>query len=205
MPATTTGIAAIHATRTAVHTARYPSWGEVRIIPLVPEEDAGLIHSWVTEERARFWGMLGHSREQVLEIYRFVESLETHHAFLVTLEGEAVALFQSYEPLHDPVGETYPARAEDVGVHLLLAPATRPIPFFTPSLVNTLVEYLFTDPAIDRIVVEPDIRNDKALRRMLATGFEAGPVITLAEKEAQLAFLKREVFEGGRAEAGRRN
>ena len=43
----------------------------------------------------------------------------------MVVDGEPVALFQTYEPLHDPVGEAYPARAGDIGIHLLLAPATR--------------------------------------------------------------------------------
>jgi Acetyltransferase (GNAT) domain len=180
--------------RESVYTEEQP-WGTVRIVPLRPDEDIELIHGWVREERARFWGMLEHSREQVLEIYQFLDSLDTHHAFLVLLDEEPVSLFQTYEPLHDPVGEAYPARAEDFGMHLLLAPASQPIPHFTPRLVSALIRYMFTNPAIDRIVVEPDARNAKAVRRLETTCFELGPKIQLAEKEAQLAFLTRERFE----------
>lgn len=180
--------------RDAVHSEEH-SWGSVRIVPLRPEEDIELIYGWVKEERARFWGMLEHSRETVLEIYQFLDSLETHHAFLALLDGKPVALFQTYEPLHDPVSEAYPARAEDFGMHLLLAPPSQPVPHFTPRLVSVLLRYMFTDPAIDRVVVEPDARNGKAIRRLRTTCFELGPTIQLADKEAQLAFLTRERFE----------
>jgi hypothetical protein len=172
-----------------------PGTEQLRIVPLVPDEDLDLVYGWVTEERARFWGMTEYSRGDVLEVYRFLDSLETHHAFLVLLDGEPKALFQTYEPLHDPVGEAYPARVEDVGMHLLLAPATQPAPDFTPRLVSALIRFLFTDSAIDRIIVEPDARNSKAVRRLETTCFELGPVIQLTEKEAQLAFLTRERFE----------
>ncbi|MBT2512253.1 GNAT family N-acetyltransferase [Arthrobacter sp. ISL-30] len=168
---------------------------QLRIVPLVPDEDLDLVYAWVKEERARFWGMTEYSRKDVLEVYHFLDPLETHHAFLVLLDGEPKALFQTYEPLHDPVGEAYPARVEDVGMHLLLAPAKQPAPDFTPRLVSALIRFLFTDPAIDRIIVEPDARNSKAVRRLETTCFELGPVIQLAEKEAQLAFLTRERFE----------
>ncbi|OFI36789.1 siderophore biosynthesis protein [Arthrobacter sp. SW1] len=184
--------------RDAVHSEEHP-WGSVRIVPLRPEEDIELIYGWVKEERARFWGMLEHSRETVLEIYQFLDSLETHHAFLALLDGKPVALFQTYEPLHDPVSEAYPARAEDFGMHLLLAPAQQPVPKFTPRLVSVLLRYMFADPAIDRVVVEPDARNEKAIRRLRTTCFELGPTIQLAEKEAQLAFLTRERFENAPA------
>ena len=181
--------------RTTVYTEDLGSRGTVRIVPLSPEEDLDLIHGWATQDRARFWGMTEYSRSDVLEVYTFLDSLETHHAFLVLLDGEPTALFQTYEPLHDPVGEAYPARAEDIGMHLLLAPASRPVPQFTPRLATSLINFMFADPAIDRIVVEPDARNSKAVRRLEATCFELGPKVQLAEKEAQLAFLTRERFE----------
>ena len=181
--------------RTALYTEDLESGGTVRIMPLSPEGDLDLIHGWVIQDRARFWGMTKYSRSDVLEVYQFLESLQTHHAFLVLFDGEPVALFQTYEPLHDPVGEAYPARVEDIGMHLLLAPVTRPVPNFTPRLVTSLINFMFADPAIDRIVVEPDARNDKAVRRLEATCFELGPKIQLEEKEAQLAFLSRGRFE----------
>ncbi|MFC8039941.1 GNAT family N-acetyltransferase [Paenarthrobacter sp. NPDC057355] len=181
--------------RTTVYTEELEGWGSLRIVPLVPTEDIGLIHEWVSQPRARFWGMTGKPREEVLAIYEFLDSLDTHHAFLVILDGEPLALFQTYEPLHDPVGEAYPAREEDIGMHLLLAPATRPIPHFTPRLATSLIKYLFSVPGKDRIVVEPDARNAKALRRLEATCFELGPIIQLEEKEAQLGFLTRAGFE----------
>ncbi|WP_026554123.1 GNAT family N-acetyltransferase [Arthrobacter sp. 35W] len=188
--------------RPAVHTEDLSGWGSVAIVPLVPVEDVDLVHSWVVQERARFWGMAEMTRAEVLDIYQFLDSLDTHHAFLVLLNGECVALFQTYEPLHDPVGEAYPALEGDIGMHLLLAPATRPMPHFTPRLATVLIHFLFADPAKDRIVVEPDARNLKAVRRLEATCFELGPVITLAEKEAQLAFLTRARFDSLAAPTG---
>lgn len=183
------------AVRTTVYAEELGGWGELRIVPLVPSEDLELIYGWVTQPRARFWGMTEHSRGDVLGIYEFLDSLDTHHAFLVLLNDEPVALFQTYEPLHDPVGEAYPAREEDIGMHLLLAPATRPVPHFTPRLATSLIRYMFSVPGKDRIIVEPDARNAKALRRLQATCFELGPIIQLAEKEAQLGFLTRESFD----------
>ncbi|MFJ5958080.1 GNAT family N-acetyltransferase [Paenarthrobacter sp. NPDC092416] len=181
--------------RTTIYSEELEGWGSLRIVPLSPAHDIDFIYEWVTQPRARFWGMTEHSREYVQEIYEFLDSLETHHAFLVIVDGEPLALFQTYEPLHDPVGEAYPAREEDIGMHLLLAPATRPIPHFTPRLATSLIRYMFSLPGKDRIIVEPDARNAKALRRLQATCFELGPIVQLAEKEAQLGFLTRAGFD----------
>jgi len=188
--------------REAVYQEELEGLGLLRLLPLVPEEDADLIHSWVKEERARFWGMNGWSRDEVRDVYAFLDSLDTHHGYLMTVAGQPAGIFQTYEPLHDPVGEVYPARAEDTGMHLLLAPAARPVPNFTATLLAGLVRFLLADQAKDRVVAEPDARNSKAVGRFLRSGFEPGPKVQLPEKVAQLVFLDRDRFEFRAAEQG---
>ncbi len=189
-----------HATREAVYEEDLPGLGRLRLLRLAPEQDADLVHSWVREERARFWGMNGWSRDEVRDVYSFLDSLDTHHGFMMTVAREPAGVFQTYEPLHDPVGEVYPARAGDAGIHLLLAPAVRPVPNFTATLLSGLVRFVLSDPAKDRVVAEPDARNAKAIGRFTGFGFETGPKVQLPEKEAQLVFLDREAFESRAAE-----
>lgn len=178
--------------RVAVHEQTFDGLGTVRIVPLDPAADSEVVHRWVTEERARYWGMLGHSREQVQEIYEYVDSLTTHHAFLALLDGEPVALFQTYDPDADPVGECYDVRPGDFGLHLLIGPPKGEArPGFTGALISALKEYAFADPAHLRLVVEPDARNEKAIARMVRSGFVLGPEIDKPEKRARLAFLER--------------
>ncbi|GAA2837936.1 GNAT family N-acetyltransferase [Kitasatospora paracochleata] len=180
-----------------VYRRAVPGFGEVRIRPLDPAGDADLLHGWVTQERARYWGMLDHSREDVREIYEYVDSLTTHHAFLVLRDGTPVALFQTYRPEHDPVGDCYPVQDGDHGVHLLVGPAADGAEHgFTEALVAVFVDFVLTDPAHRRLVAEPDARNDKAVARLLHSGFELGPEIDKPEKRARLVFLRREAAAG---------
>ncbi|TLM82705.1 acetyltransferase [Pseudarthrobacter sp. NamE2] len=188
--------------REAVYQDELEGLGMLRLLRLLPQEDADLIHGWVKEERARFWGMIGWSRDEVRDVYAFLDSLDTHHGYLMTVAGQPTGIFQTYEPLHDPLGEVYPARAEDTGMHLLLAPAARPVPNFTGTVLAGLVRFLLSDPAKDRVVAEPDARNSKAIGRFLRFGFEPGPKVQLPEKEAQLVFLDREKFGLRAAEQG---
>lgn len=177
-------------------------FGTVRFTPVDPAADSAVLHSWVVEERAVFWGMNGASRELVREIYEDVDRRDTHHAFMVRLDGEPVALFQTYEPAEDRVGECYEVREGDIGVHLMLAPASgRPRPGFSRTLVGSLIRFLFRDPATLRAVAEPDARNDKALALLGRIGFvrQGGitlpevdlPEVHLPEKQAVLTFLDR--------------
>ena len=168
---------------------------KVTMTNAVPERDAPLIHSWATEPRGRFWGMGDHTVEEVQEVYEYIDTLTAHHAYLVRLGGEPVALFQTYEPAADPVGEFYPVRPGDFGVHLMIAPTDLQSAGFTGALLRVLAECAFADPEVKRIVVEPDARNDKAIARFERFGFVAGELIDLPHKTARLAFLSRETWE----------
>ncbi|MEW2326977.1 GNAT family N-acetyltransferase [Micromonospora chersina] len=175
---------------------KLPGLGELRLVPVDPAVDAALLHGWVTQPWARFWGMGDHTEAEVREVYEFLDGLATHHAYLITLDGTPVGLFQSYQPEADPVGERYPVRPGDVGMHLLLA-ANRPAPGLASAVVPALARFLFTDPAARRVVAEPDVRNDRALRRLEAEGFTLDAEIDMPDKRARLAFLTRDRFEAG--------
>lgn len=184
---------------TAVHEETVEGFGTVRVAPITPDRDAPLIHGWVNEERARFWGMVGTTVEQVRDIYAHLDSLTTHHGYLVSRDGEPVGLFQTYAPEADRVSECYEVRAGDIGVHLFVAPGLAPEPGFTGRLLTALVAFSLKEHT--RIVIEPDATNEKAIARMVRAGFELGPEVVLPEvdlpevfipeKRARLAFLSR--------------
>ncbi|MDQ0831993.1 hypothetical protein QF032_003837 [Streptomyces achromogenes] len=188
-----------------VHRQTVGGLGVVGIRPLDAEADADVVHGWVREERAAFWGMNGLTRDQVADIYAHMDGLDTHHAFLVELDGVPVALFQTYEPAADRVGDCYEVAAGDLGIHLLLAPAGArgARSGWSSALMGVLASYVLLGLDRPRVVVDPDVRNEKAIARFLRQGFEAGPVVTLPEidlpdvylpeKKARLAFLRREV------------
>ncbi|MFE5186561.1 GNAT family N-acetyltransferase [Streptomyces sp. NPDC056628] len=192
-------------TAAPLHEQTVGGFGTVTVRPLDPHADAATVHTWASEERAVFWGMNGLTRDQVAGIYAHMATLDTHHAFLMERDGDPVALLQTYEPGADRVGECYDVRPGDIGLHLLLAPAGPggERPGWTSALLTVVAAYLFRTPGRSRVVVDPDVRNEKAVARFLKQGFTAGPAVVLPEvdlpdvylprKEAQLAFLTREV------------
>ncbi|MCZ7436972.1 GNAT family N-acetyltransferase [Micromonospora sp. WMMC241] len=180
-----------------IHLERNPDLGELALEPVRPDRHAELLHGWVTVPRNRFWGMGSYTLDDVREVYAFLDGLDTHHAYLIRLDGEPVGLFQTYRPEADPVGERYPVQPGDVGMHLLLNPPRRYARGLTSAVVPALIRFLLRDPAARRVVAEPDVRNDAALRRLRTEGFTFADEIDLPEKRAQLAFLARERFESG--------
>ncbi|WP_329459497.1 GNAT family N-acetyltransferase [Streptomyces sp. NBC_01497] len=189
-------------------------FGTVRVAPVDPERDAGLLHSWVDQERARFWGMRGTTRDGVRDIYAHMATLTTHHAHLVHRDGIPVALLQTYEPAADRVSACYEAEPGDVGIHLLIGPPPegRAERGFSAALISVFVDFVLADPAHHRIVTEPDIENDKAVARLVRSGFEPGPEVVLPEvdlpdvflpeKRARLLLMSREAASARPGEGG---
>ncbi|MGA4727934.1 GNAT family N-acetyltransferase [Micromonospora taraxaci] len=173
------------------HHSEVDGFGTVTIRPVRPDEDVDLLHGWVTQDRARFWGMREASRERVHEIYAYLDSLVTHQAYLVHRDGVPAALAQTYQPEADPVGDCYEVRPGDVGVHLLIGPPTTVERGFTGALFGAILDFVLADPGRRRVVIEPDARNERAINRFLRTGFRPGPLIDLPEKRARLLFLDR--------------
>ncbi|MGW7368233.1 GNAT family N-acetyltransferase [Streptomyces sp. NPDC054841] len=190
----------------ALHEETIDGIGTVRVLALHPRRDVGVVHSWVTEERARFWGMGEASRAEVLEIYEHLDSLTTHHAFLIHVGDRPAMLFQTYEPEADRVSECYDVEPGDIGLHLMVGPPQgAPRTGFTAAMLSVFINYVLSDPKVSRIIAEPDIRNEKAVERLARTGFEIGPEIVLPEidlpevflpeKRARLMILHRETTE----------
>jgi penicillin amidase len=174
---------------------KLPGLGELTMVPLDPAAHAPVVHTWVTKERNHFWGMAGHTAEKVEEIYAFVDSLDSHHAYLLRLDDGPIGIFQPYEPSLDPVGECYDVRPGDFGLHLLLDAGDRNLPHVTSAVFPALLRHLFADPSRERIIAEPDIRNERMINRLRRLGFTLGPEIDLGHKKAQLTFLDRARFE----------
>ncbi|MFD6997790.1 GNAT family N-acetyltransferase [Streptomyces mirabilis] len=202
------------ADREAVHEQKFDGFGTVRVLPVDPHADLDVIHRWVSEERAVFWGMNGLTKQQVLETYVHLDSLDTHHAFLAVKDGEPAALFQAYEPEADRVSECYAVEPGDSGVHLLIGPAGSGggRPGWSSALLTAFTMYVLVGLDRQRVVVEPDARNEKAIARLVRQGFVPGPEIVLPEidlpgvylpeKRARLAFLTREAALSEGSSAG---
>ena len=173
-------------------------FGTVRLEEADPARDLDLIHEWVTAERATYWGMGGLSRDEIAATYRFLDSVPTHHVYVVRLDDAPVALLQTYDPQADPAGAAYEVKAGDLGLHLLIAPGD-PQPGFTGNLLRALAEFVFVHLGHPRLVVDPDVRNTRAIDRFHRTGFTLGPEAKISRpdgstKTAQFAFLTKAQF-----------
>jgi hypothetical protein len=175
--------------------------GSLTIRPLDLSRDVSTIHSWVTQPYAQYWGLIGASLDDVRTEYRRIQQTGYHQAFLGAHNGRAAFLMERYQPEYDAVGGVYEPTPGDIGMHVLVAPAERRVPGFTTAVFGTVLDCLFSDPLIDRVVVEPDIRNAKIQALNERMGFRKQRIVTLPDKEAWLSFCTRDQY----AEATRMN
>lgn len=166
--------------------------------PLDVDRDLGLLHAWVTHPRSVFWDMQGATPDEVAREYTRIADDPHHHAWLGRADGVPAFLAETYDPAHSELADVPELQPGDLGMHVLVAPPTRHVPGFTRAVIRAVLEHCFADPGVRRVVVEPDVRNDRIAALNAAAGFQVARTITLSTpqstKDAALSFCTRDAF-----------
>lgn len=169
-----------------------PNFGLIEFRPLYLEKDITIIHDWVNREYAQYWGMQGKKMEEVKQEY---EKITKHSdVFIGLVNGNISFLLERYNPKYDSISNYYSVKEYDCGIHVIVAPTTKPIHQFTWHIFSSILKFIFNDLSIQRVVVEPDIRNKKMFNICHRVGFVDDKMIELPHKTALLAFCTREQF-----------
>lgn len=171
-----------------------PRLGRIAMRPLDLGRDGETVVDWVKRPYAQYWNMGAKTPDEILDFYAGLLASPHGTAMIGERGGEPVFLTELYDPAHDQVGEHYAAQPGDRGMHVLVAPASKPLPGFTLAVMRTIMGFIFAEAAASRVVVEPDIRNDKIHALNLAVGFVYDRPIELREKTAHLAFCTHAQF-----------
>ncbi|WP_034947938.1 GNAT family N-acetyltransferase [Erwinia oleae] len=158
-------------------------------------DDASLIHSWVTRDYARFWGMQNDSLDQVTDFYQRLTADNPHAALIGCCNDRPAFLMEFYRASEDEIGKFYPARPDDYGMHILIAPASTPVKQFSWQVFTVVMDYMFSLPEVKRVVVEPDVRNNKIHPLNKRAGFRYQHTIDMGHKTAWLAFCQRDDYQ----------
>ena len=164
--------------------------------PLDPLKDAELLHSWVTHPKAAFWMMQDARLVDVERAYMEIAADAYHHALLGLRDGEPAFLMEYYDPAHRELAGLYEAQPGDIGMHFLTPATDAPVHGFTKAVITAVMARLFEDPAVRRVVVEPDVANTAVHALNEAVGFVPDREIQKPEKKALLSFCSRERFFG---------
>jgi RimJ/RimL family protein N-acetyltransferase len=172
-----------------------PATGRFGFRPVVPHADAPLLRTWFSHPKSSFWLMTDADEAEVERVYAGIAQAPHQDAFIGLYDGSPAFLMERYDPARVELAGLYEAEPGDVGMHFLVAPTDRPVHGFTRAVITAVMRELFADPAVRRVVVEPDVRNTAVHALNAAVGFEAVRRIAMPYKEALLSVCTRERFE----------
>jgi len=150
--------------------------------------DVPLLHDWVNRPYAQYWMLQNTTVDDVRAAYARILASSHIQVFMAYLNGQPAFLLEVYDPSQDSLRDYYKAETGDYGMHILVAPTDKPVRRFTRHVFTVILDFIFSQFKAQRIVVEPDIRNEKIHRLNRNAGFEYQDIITLPHKTAHLAF-----------------
>lgn len=154
--------------------------------------DLERIHAWMNDpEVARFWEMAQPARQ--IEAYLRQQVAGGHSTpYLGCLDGEPMSYWELYRADLDPLAHHYAARPRDAGVHLLLGPASCRGRGLGAQVLRAVADWqLAVEVYAERVVAEPDVRNERSVRAFERAGFRQVRELSLPDKRAALMVRER--------------
>lgn len=157
--------------------------GPVRFRRLRSPDDIPLIHHWFQQPHAAFWCLQGSTVGEVRALYETKLANPHEGVLLGLIDGEPVMLVEAYDPRHDELAEHYAVQDGDRGMHIFVAPARVRRPGFTRRMFRAVMDLMFDELGARRVVVEPDIHNEKIRVLNRAHGFIEQGVVRLRQQD----------------------
>ncbi|MDS0295095.1 GNAT family N-acetyltransferase [Halogeometricum luteum] len=165
--------------------------------PATPERDLRRLHAWLGSDHVKPYWQLDLSLDRFRE--RFREKLADDHLtpYVGCLDHVPMSYWECYRAADDSVANHYDADDADRGVHLLVGPEEYLGRGYALPLLRGAVAMQFEMSEAERVVAEPDARNDRAIRVFERCGFESEGEFRFDEagKDAVLLVCDRERFE----------
>lgn len=181
----------------SVFTYLDPFVGEFSFQPFDIEQHSPLLHQWVNQEHAQFWGMRGYNLAKVKATQKALRQ-DGIEVFLGTHNGAPKCLMELYKPQDTELSEHMPLEDGDVGMHILISqPDGAPQKGFTLGVFHCIMQFLLIECGANRVIVEPDTRNHKvhALNRKVGFFHFAEVDLKNAGKTSLLAYCNAQQYQ----------
>jgi RimJ/RimL family protein N-acetyltransferase len=154
--------------------------------------DLELVHGWMQSPHvAAFWQQAWPRELWEKELRAQLAGVHSLPC-LVGREDLPLIYLEIYRAARDQVARCYPARPHDLGVHVAVGDLGMTDRGLVRSLLPVLTAALFeADPKCDRVLLEPDVRNKRAIASFQAGGFEVVDEILLPGKVSLLMVCER--------------
>ena len=177
----------------------------VSIRPLDVDRDAARIHEWLTHPRAHYWMMTDLDEAEIRTYLERIRDSADDAGWVGSVDGIDCFYVETYTPdslIPQNVLATEPG---DIGMHLLVAPPAGPaVHGLTDRIMAEVIDFCLKPSdrggrGAERVIVEPDARNDAIIEKNRAAGFtpitEATIMMGEIEKLALVSVCTRADFE----------
>ncbi|ROP41429.1 RimJ/RimL family protein N-acetyltransferase [Saccharothrix texasensis] len=154
--------------------------------------DLDLVHRWMQAPHvAAFWHQAWPRGQWEEELRR---QLSGRHSLpvLVSRGEDPVIYLEVYRAARDVVAQVYQARPHDLGLHVAVGELSMTDQGLVRELLPEVTAALFdADPRCTRVLLEPDVRNRRAIASFTAGGFAPVGEVLLPDKVALLMVRTR--------------
>lgn len=157
-------------------------------------EDLPRIHRWMNQPHViPFWNLGLALDKMQLHLERAIA--DTHQTLYIGyLDGVPMSYWESYWTKDDIIANCYQPHPEDQGIHLLIGEPDYLGKGYALPLLKAMTAFQLQHLPTQKIVTEPDIRNQKMIHIFERCGFEFQREIALPDKQAALMFCSRDRF-----------
>lgn len=159
------------------------------------EKDVNRLHSWMHKSHViPFWNLNISLPDYTAHLRKFLQ--DDHQTLLIgEMDGTPMSYWESYWVKDDIIGRYYEWDEYDQGIHLLIGPEEFLGKGFTYPLLLTMLYKKFQINETNRIVAEPDVRNEKMIHVFEKCGFQPVKEVHLPDKTGLLMICERKGFE----------
>lgn len=137
-----------------------------------PQRDAPLLQHWLADPHAEFWGMGDLDVAAVEEYLGAIAAHSAQDAWLGLVNGIPAFYAETYDPARVLLAGIHDALPGDLGMHVLISPPGGDRRHgFTDAVFAAVMAWCFDEQGAERVVVEPDVHNDRIRRKNLRAGF----------------------------------
>ncbi|SEA00244.1 GNAT family N-acetyltransferase [Pedobacter hartonius] len=165
----------------------------ISIRPFDIKRDLQMVHQWFHSEHAKTIWKMDWPLKELEHFYRALLAEGLSHSYIGEVNGEPTFNFEVYWATTDVLGDYYEVLPSDYGTHLFIAPTDKKKKF--PSLITqSIVDWLFMQPEVGRLVGEGSVDSLAALMNKVHVGFRLQHIIEMPHKKAYLNFCLREWY-----------
>lgn len=165
----------------------------VSIRPFDIERDLEMAHSWFHEEHTKPIWKMDWPIPELERFYRTLLAEDISHSYIGEVNGVPTFNLEVYWATRDVLGDHYEVLPSDYGTHFMIAPTDKKKKFPAPSM-RTVVEWLFSQPEVGRLVGEGSVDSVAALMNKVHVGFRLQRVIDMPHKSAHLNMCYRQWY-----------